>query len=389
MESHKGTLKLTLLLVSSLTIMSIITISPALPQITAAYSDVPNADFLVKLVLTIPALTIALFSPITGRLIDQYGRLKILWFALGLYAISGSAGYYLNNLYELLISRALLGMSVGMSMTIVITLIADYFEGAERQKFVGIQIAFMSLGGILFIGLGGVLADISWRHPFLIYLFALVVLPLSILYLKEPVRAGRGPAEMTKRKAPSILWLLFINTMVMWIIFFLIPVQIPFYLKSIGIEKKALIGAAIAMSTAFSAVSSILYSKIKTHFSFTAIFSMGYLLMGVGFATIAFSSTYSMVVVAMMVTGLGMGMMIPNTNMLVMKIAPPEIRGKEIGKLTTFWFFGQFLSPIIIFPILLTYSLSTTFLIATGLLLGLSIGFLIFYFTKTEQKLFA
>ena len=38
-----------------------------------------------------------------------------------------------------------------------------------------------------------------------------------------------------------------------------------------------------------------------------------------------------------------MGMMIPNTNMWVMKIAPPEIRGKEIGKLTTFWFFGQFL----------------------------------------------
>ena len=79
----------------------------------------------------------------------------------------------------ILISSAVLGIAVGMSMTIVITLIADYFEGMERQKFVGLQIAFMSLGGIIFIGLGGVLADIGWRYPFLIYLFSLLVLPLN------------------------------------------------------------------------------------------------------------------------------------------------------------------------------------------------------------------
>ena len=59
------------------------------------------------------------------------------------------------------------------------------------DKFVGIQIAFMSLGGILFTGLGGVLADYSWRYPFLIYLFALVVLPFSILFLREPARAPK------------------------------------------------------------------------------------------------------------------------------------------------------------------------------------------------------
>jgi MFS family permease len=112
MESKKWKLKLTLLLVSSLTIMSLITISPALPQMAIAFSGVKNSGFLVKLVLTIPALMIAVFSPITGRLIDRYGRLKILWFSLVLYAIAGSAGYYLKDLYQILISRAVLGMAV-------------------------------------------------------------------------------------------------------------------------------------------------------------------------------------------------------------------------------------------------------------------------------------
>jgi MFS family permease len=382
MENKKGKLKVTLLLISSLTIMSVITISPALPEMTAAFSDVTNAEFLVKLVLTIPALMIAIFSPITGWLIDRYGRLKILWFALLFYAVSGAAGYFLNNLYEILVSRAFLGVSVGMSMTIVITLTADYFEGMERQKFVGIQIAFMSLGGILFIGLGGILADFGWRYPFLLYLFSLLVLPLSIMFLHEPVPEKKTAEVRGKSKAPSIIWVLFINTMLMWIIFFLIPVQIPFHLKAIGIEKNYLIGAAIAMSTAFSAVSAFLYSKIKGRLTFLSVFSLGYLLMAAGYICISFSDTYFLVVLAMMLSGLGIGMMIPNTNMWVMKIVPAHIRGKEIGKLTTFWFFGQFLSPIIIFPVLRMVTLSSAFMFAAVFLLVLSISFLIFHFSK-------
>lgn len=379
-------MKLTLLLVSSLTIMSVITISPALPRMAEAFSDVENGQFLVKLVLTIPALFIAIFSPITGRLIDKYGRLKLLWLSLFLYALSGAAGYFLDNLYHILVSRAILGIAVGMSMTIAITLIADYFEGPERQKFVGIQVAFMSIGGILFISLGGVLADIGWRFPFLIYLFSLLVLPLSIIYLKEPVLAEKQDSA-PNLKAPGIIWMLFFNTMIMWIIFFLIPVQIPFHLKAIGVEKNALIGIAIASSTFFSAISSISYAKLKGRFSFLGIFSVGYLLMAAGFICISISETYSLVIIAMMLSGLGMGMMIPNTNMWVMKIAPPEIRGKEIGKLTTFWFFGQFISPILIFPVLNVLSLSSTFMAAAGLLFLISSGFIVFHFSRTGRSL--
>ncbi len=386
MSNKTWKLKLTLLLVSSLTIMSVITISPALPQMAKVFSQVKNAAFLVKLVLTIPALMIAIFSPITGRLIDRYGRLRILWFSLVLYAISGSAGYYLNNIYHILVSRAVLGLSVGMSMTIVITLIADYFEGMERQKFVGLQIAFMSLGGILFIGLGGILADVGWRYPFLIYLFSLLVLPLAIKFLEEPAIVQKNKLVNEHIQAPGIIWMLFFNTMFMWIVFFLIPVQIPFYLKAMGAEKNSLIGAAIAASTAFSAISSFSYSKIKSRFGFLSVFAIGYFLMAAGFVCISISHSYLLVIIAMMLSGLGMGMMIPNTNMWVMKIVPPEIRGKEIGKLTTFWFLGQFLSPIIIFPVLKALSLSSTFMLAAGFLLLVSLGFFVFHFSKVGRS---
>lgn len=140
-------------------------------------------------------------------------------------------------------------------------------------------------------------------------------------------------------------------------------------------------------ATAFSAVSSFSYSRIKARFSFLSVFSMGYLLMAAGFVCISISGTYVSVVIAMMLSGLGMGMMIPNTNMWVMKIVPLEIRGKEIGKLTTFWFLGQFLSPVIIFPVLNILSLSSTFMLTSGLLFLMSMGFLIFHFSETGKSI--
>ena len=385
MSKNNPKLKLTILLVSTLTVMSIVTISPSLPEMSLAFPEVENSEFLVKLALTLPALFIAIISPFAGLLIDRYGRLKILWVVLLTYAIAGSSGFFLTNLYHILISRALLGISVGVSMTIVITLIADYFEGAERQKFVGIQVAFMSLGGIVFIGLGGILADIGWRYPFLLYLFSLPIIPLVILFLYEPEIEHKKIDQIIKIKPPKIIWLLMINVMMMWILFFMIPVQIPFFLKALGVEKNALVGLAIALSTAFSAVSSFSYSKIKDKLDFLTVFCIGYLFLAISFGLVAIASNYTLVAVAMMVGGFGMGMMIPNTNMWVMKVTAPEIRGKVIGGLTTFWFFGQFISPILLMPIANAYSFSEMFFIGAAFLAILSTGFLVLHFVIDKK----
>ena len=173
----------------------------------------------------------------------------------------------------------------------------------------------------------------------------------------------------------------------MWILFFILPVHLPFHLKALGVEKNALIGIAVAVSTLFSAVSSFSYSKIKGRFSFYAIFFMGYLIMAIGLAIISWATSYGMVLVAMMFAGFGIGMMIPNTNIWVMQIAPPEIRGKEIGKLTMFWFMGQFLSPVITLPLAKRFSLPSIFMLAAILLSVLALVFLILHFKHRKSEL--
>jgi MFS family permease len=386
MNTESWQVKVALLLVSSLTIMSMITISASLPDMTNAFSDIPNGKKLVKLVLSFPGLFIALSAILAGVIIDKFGRLKLLGISLILYAVGGSSGYWLDNIYFILAGRALLGISVGISMTIVTTLIADYYQGQSRQKFAGLQIAVMSLGGIVFITLGGILADISWRVPFLLYFFSILILPFAYLFLKEPKIPSEIKSDNKLVKSPAIIWFVFINVMLMWILFFIIPVQIPFHLKSIGIEKNALIGIAIASSTFFSAIGAISYSKIKNKFGFKQIFGIGYFLMAIAFVCISYGNSYTMVMVAMLLAGLGMGLMIPNANIWVMQLAPPEIRGREIGRLTTFWFMGQFLSPIILLPFLDSMSHSQLFFVLACVLLSLSILQFIFYAVSSKTK---
>jgi MFS family permease len=258
-------------------------------------------------------------------------------------------------------------------MTIVTTLVADYYQGQARQQFAGLQIAVMSVAGILFITLGGFLADISWETPFLLYLFALAILPFALRFLPEPASAAVATDTTTKTgvKSPPMIWLVFINVMLMWVLFFILPIQIPFYLKDLGVEKNSLIGIAIAGSTLSSAISSFNYARLKGRFSHGVIFGLGYGLMALAFLVIALGHTYSLVVIGLVIAGLGMGLLIPNANILVMQLAPPSIRGREIGKLTTFWFLGQFIAPLVILPFINEYSQTSVFggiAIITGIL---------------------
>jgi MFS family permease len=180
--------KATLLLVSTLTVMSGATIVPSLPAMQVQFSALPEVDLWVRLVLTIPALLIVVGSPVAGMIVDRLGRKPLLIDALLLYGLAGSSGFVLNSLFAILIGRALLGLAVAGIMVSATTLIADYYSGAYRATFMGLQAAFMGLGGVLFLSVGGVLADLNWRFPFLIYLLAWLLLPMAITALYEPPR---------------------------------------------------------------------------------------------------------------------------------------------------------------------------------------------------------
>ncbi len=376
LSSKSPLVKLTLLLASSMTVMAGATIAPSLPAMQDHFAAVPNVEYWVRLVLTVPALFIALGAPFVGLIIDRFGRKRLLAIAALMVGIAGSSGFFLNELGEILIGRILLGLSVAGIMTTATTLIADYYAGAERAKFLGFQAAFMGLGGVVFLSLGGLLADVGWRMPFLVYLLALLIFPLIVFILPEPNRTvdlTPGAAVLVAEPLPwRFVGLTYGVALLSQIVFYLIPTQLPFLLKQLVNAGGAQSGIAIAIATLFNALSSFGYQNVKARFSFMAIYTIAFALMALGYSVISVAPTYAMVLIGLAIAGLGLGLLVPNMNVCLTSVTPTALRGRVLGGLTTAFFVGQFTSPIISQPLSQGLGLPVTYRLAAGLMLGLT-----------------
>ena len=368
--------RVTLLLVASLTVMSTATIAPSMPHMAEVFGGTPNAEFLTKLILTTPALAIAFCAPLAGAIVDRFGRLRFLKLSLVLYGFAGASGYVLDNLHHILAGRALLGVAVAGTMTTMSTLTGDYFSGEARGRFAGIQSLFMSLGAVLFIGLGGLLADLDWRSPFLLYLSAwLILIPVTV-YLEEPRRTAKHGTEgegADGRVPKATIGLLYLIVLLSMVAYYMTPVQLPFYIRQLGVESSALAGLAIVVSSLAAAFASFSYARLRRHHGFLSIYAIGFMLMAAGYALIALASDYWIVLGGAMLSGLGVGFIFPNGSLWIISLAPQRYRGRLAGGLTASIFLGQFLSPIVAQPAVSGFGLAGGFAVMAGSLVLLSV----------------
>ena len=382
-------LEITLLLASMLTILANAIIAPSLPLIRDAFSDVENVEILTKLMLTLPALTIAIVAPLAGKLLDNIGRIKVLYISLAIYLLAGTSGYWLGNLYPILIGRVVFGLGVAGIMTVSTTLIGDYFTGAKREHFMGLQGAFVALGGLLFITTAGVLTDINWRFAFLIYGFSAIILVLVPFALHEPkTTLEKSPHETPNSLSVSpTVWLVFISAFITTISFYIIPVQLPFFLQKLeGITGNKM-GLALGSLPFSQAITSFFYKRVKAKLDFTSIYSLGFAPMAIGMLIIGFSNCYWQTITGVLITGLGVGLLIPNGNLWMINLVPVQVRGKYVGFLTTATFLGMFFSPIIIQPVQNLVGMNTSFIVLGIALAVLSVlYFIIRRLTITTQN---
>ncbi len=356
---------------ATLTALSSAIIGPALPKISQALSGYQQSDFISKVLLTLPALLIALFSPLAGLLIDRYGRIRLLEAAVLLYAIAGSSGFLFDELMPLAGSRVFLGLAVAFIMPIVTALVGDYFCGEERDRYMSLQSAFMALGGMAFIALAGWLAKQDWHYPFLIYGLGLPVLLMVIFWLHEPDRTQEYRTCSTSEGYDKKLFFLILATaFITMAVFFMIPVQLPFLLRELGVPSPVYAALAIVTGTLAAALGSLMYSPLRRKFHFSQMYALAFGIAALGYGLTALAEGWYSILLSMLVTGFGVGLLMPNPGLWIMDIVPAERRGRAMGRMSSAFFLGQFASPLLIAPISFYFSLSGVFgLVGLGLLL--------------------
>lgn len=316
----------------------------------------PSVIFLVKFILlSIPALFIILGAPLVGWLSDNVSRKRLLNSSLLIFGISGASGYFSDTFFFMFVGRAILGLSIAGIKTATVAMVGDYYEGAERNKIIGWQGSAMKIGGVVFMLLGGFLANYSWQVPFLGYMLAFVILPSGLIALSESLpKTSAGDAPHAGSRRPDIpLWpatYVFISATLASGLFFITPVQLPFYLRNAFTATPLEIGAAIALGNTVGALISLTYYRFKRRMNFIAIYAFIFLSMSAGYFVVAAAENYGVALLGMAIAGLGFGLYVPNHSSWILSIVSPKRRGFGVGLVTTAMFLGQFSAAILVQP---------------------------------------
>ncbi|MBO0823503.1 MAG: MFS transporter [Actinobacteria bacterium] len=134
--------------------------------------------------ITVYALGQVLVMPLAGKFGDQYGRKKIFLGAVVLFTVASLCCGLANNIYLLIVLRAIQALGGGAFMPSATGIIADRF-GSGRDRALGLFSSIFPMGGIVGPVLGGVVVTYwSWRGIFLVNIpIGLVLLALGAVVI--------------------------------------------------------------------------------------------------------------------------------------------------------------------------------------------------------------
>jgi MFS family permease len=345
---------ISLLLPITLSAMAIVLLAPNLPALLQEFASVEHHEYWVPMVLTVPALCVALFSPMAGILGDRFGRRRLLLAAFLVYAVVGIAPVFLRDLGWIIVSRVAVGLAEAMIMVLSTTMIGDYFEGPARDRWLAGQTAMASMSALLFLNVGGFLGRFGWRAPFWVYGSALLMFVLVLLFTWEPARRDSPDAEIAQRDASSagFPWLrmsgIIAITVFGSVLFYTAQIQSPIGLTQFGITDPARIGFLTSLASIGVPAGTYVSSRVGSKLPIASLLLIEFTLLAIGFLLMSRSGAPAGFLVGCFINQFGAGMLLPSLLVWAISGLPFEVRSRGAGLWTGAFSVGQFLCPVVV-----------------------------------------
>ena len=338
----------TILSMSLLTVMAGAAIAPALGIIKAHFSEAN--PLLVQLIVSMPALLIIVtnlfFLAISRRLRTR----AIATTGLVLYVAAGAGCFFVDDIFVILVMRALLGISVGLIMPLSTGLLAYYFPPEEQARLMGLSAAMNQMGGVVTTLLAGLLATIEWNYAFLVYLMGIIAVVMVWLWLPDEQLGStnkRGipfqPRQLLKFH-PSVVGIL-----LLMMIFFIFPTNFAIIAR----QQTALSTEVITMIMVGLDVVAFFVGLVFGQLMNTFRWPIKYfapLFFLLGYAAYLIPSVV-MIIVGSIFIGIANGVGVPYLNTIASIKGGRNSATTVMPMLSAALYLGQFLSPLIVMPL--------------------------------------
>lgn len=332
-----------------LPMLAIVAMGPAVPTLIAHFANDPDARAQVPALIGAPGLTMAILAPFSGLLIDKFGRRQLLLVATAFYAVFGTVPLLLDNLDQIYVSRLLLGISEAVILTVVNTLIADYWDDKGRKNWLFLQ----SLVGPVFGGLVGLsvgeASKLQWNAVFFVYLAAIPIWAAMMIWLFEPKKADGGEASAAQavpktafpwRSAALTALVTFFAAMLYYV--FIINGALAF--AEVGVTEPDRYAQLIFVPTLFFLLGAILF-RILANRSYALQLGVFFALLGAGLAAIGLAETPGTMATGVIVQQTAAGMAVPTLLAWTHSKFDFAHRGRAMGIWTAAFFLAQSQSP--------------------------------------------
>ena len=341
----------TIVIAAFLPIIAIVAMGPAVPAMIQHFANDPGARAKVPAMIGAPGLAMAFFAPFAGLLVDRFGRRPLLLICTLLYAIFGTAPLLLTDLDHIYYSRLLLGVSEAGILTVVNTLIGDYWDDKGRKNWLFLQgLLGPLLAGIVAL-IVGYATQVQWNGVFFVYLVAFPIWAAMFVWLFEPAKrvpaAGDQNATLTTQKAPipwaalaQIAALTFFSSLLYYV--FIINGALVF--NEVNVTDSRDYAKIIFIPQFFILAGAVLFRLLagKGHRVLIGTFL---LLLGGGLAGMGLATTATAMAMALIVQQTAAGMTVPTLISWAQTKFDSAHRGLGMGVWTAAFFLAQSQSP--------------------------------------------
>ena len=179
--------------ISALNALPGLAVTPILGKLSVIFPHSTELD--VQMLSSLPSLLIIPFIILAGKLTEKVNFIRLLQVGLAIFALSGILYLFAGKMWQLIAISAMLGVGSGMIIPLSTGLISKYFVGPYRVKQFGFSSAITNITLVVATAVTGYLAEVNWHLPFVVYLFPLVSLVLSV-YLRRSMISEEGSASI-------------------------------------------------------------------------------------------------------------------------------------------------------------------------------------------------
>jgi DHA1 family tetracycline resistance protein-like MFS transporter len=313
-------------------------VAPAVPVFARSFDVGVTAASAVVSAFAVMRLA---FAPFSGRMLGRMGELPVFCGGLLIVGLSSAACAFAADYGQLLAFRAVGGVGSTMFTVSAASLLIRISPPRMRGRASGAWATGFLLGNIAGPVVGGALAAVSLRAPFLVYACILFgVLASAGLVLRGRPTAGGEPERATPElltftaalRQPAFRAALTANFVNGWTVYGVRIALVPLFVVEVLGQPSSWAGPALAAFATGTAATLLIGGKVADRRGRRMPILVGSAIVAVTSLWLGFSTTLSGLLAASLLSGAGTGLMSPPVNAAVGDVVAAKGRHVDGGR---------------------------------------------------------